>query len=53
MVLNSKHGDDKTYLLVAHNGISRMIRSYFYDMSNEEFSSYGIKNCEILTFTYK
>ena len=45
--------DDKTYLLVAHNGISRMIRSYFYDMSNEEFSSYGIKNCEILTFTYK
>lgn len=45
--------DDKTYLLVAHNGISRMIRSYFYDMSNEEFASYGIKNCEILTFTYK
>lgn len=43
---------DQTYLLVAHNGISRIIRSYFYDMSNEEFAAYGIKNCEILKFQF-
>lgn len=41
---------DKTYLLVAHNGIARMIKSYFEDMGNEEFSAFKIKNCEILKF---
>ena len=43
---------DKTYLLVAHNGISRVIRSYFFDMSNEGYADYGIKNCEILRFEF-
>ena len=33
------------YLLVAHNGISRIIESYFHDMTNEEFAAFGIKNC--------
>ena len=28
---------DKTYLLVAHNGIARVVQSYFYDMTNEEY----------------
>lgn len=42
--------DDKVYLLVAHNGIARVIKSYFCNMSNEEYSAYGIKNCEILEF---
>ena len=41
---------DKTYLLVAHNGIARMVKSYFEDMGNEEFSAFKIKNCEILKF---
>lgn len=44
--------DEKTYLLVAHNGISRVIRSYFYDMTNEEYAAYGIKNCEVLEFHF-
>lgn len=39
--------DDKIYLLVAHNGISRVIESYFRDMTNEEYAGFGIKNCEI------
>lgn len=52
-VLDDCKKRDETVLLVAHNGISRMVRSYFYNMSNEEFASYGIKNCEILKFTYK
>ena len=42
--------DDKIYLIVAHNGISRVVRSYFYDMSNEEYANFGIGNCEILEF---
>lgn len=44
--------DDKTYLLVAHNGIARVVRSYFYDMSNEEYAKFGIDNCEVLSFTF-
>ena len=43
---------DKTYLLVAHNGIARMVKSYFEDMGNEEFSAFKIKNCEILKFEF-
>ena len=43
---------DKTYLLVAHNGISRIIESYFYDMTNEEFAAFGIKNCEIREYKW-
>ena len=42
-----KEAGEKTYLLVAHNGISRIIESYFRNMKNEEFASFGIKNCEI------
>ena len=42
--------DDKVYLLVAHNGIARVINSYFFDMTNEEYSSFGIKNCQILEY---
>lgn len=43
---------DKTYLLVAHNGIARVVRSYFHDMGNKEFARFGIKNCEILEFEF-
>ncbi len=38
----------KNYLLVAHNGIARVVRSYFQDMTNEEYAKYGIGNCEVL-----
>lgn len=38
-------------LLVAHNGIARHVQSYFYTMTNEEFASFGIRNCEILHYT--
>lgn len=47
-----KEEPDKTYLLVAHNGISRIIQSYFYDMTNEEFAAFGIKNCEIREYEW-
>lgn len=42
----------KTYLLVAHNGISRIVQSYFFEMSNEEFARFGVKNCEIRRYTF-
>ena len=45
--------DDKIYILVAHNGISRIVESYFRDMDNEEFSSFGIKNCEIKRYEFE
>ena len=48
-----KESDQKTYLLVAHNGISRAIQSYFCDMTNDEFARFGIKNCEIRKFEYE
>ena len=44
--------EEKTYLLVAHNGIARVIQSYFYDMTNEEFSGFGVKNCEIRRYDF-
>ncbi len=44
--------EDKTYLLVAHNGIARAVKSYFTSMSNEEYAAYGIKNCEVVRFDF-
>lgn len=42
----------KVYLLVAHNGISRIVQSYFRDMTNEEFAAFGIKNCEVRCYRF-
>jgi probable phosphoglycerate mutase len=47
-----KKQTDTTYLLVAHNGIARVIQSYFYDMTNQEFAEFGIKNCELIEYTW-
>ena len=44
--------EDKVYLLVAHNGISRVVQSYFNNMTNEEFSAFGIKNCELKKYIF-
>ena len=41
---------DKTCILVAHNGIARVVQSYFYEMTNEEYAAFGVKNCEILEY---
>ena len=46
-----KNGDEEC-ILVAHNGIVRIVESYFREMDNEEFSSAGIKNCEIKRYDY-
>lgn len=44
--------DDKTYILVAHNGIARVVKSYFCDMTNEEYGDFGVKNCTITRFDF-
>ena len=43
---------DKTYLLVAHNGIARVVQSYFYDMTNEEYAAFGVKNCAVVRYDF-
>ena len=44
---------DKTYLLVAHNGIARVVESYFHDMTNEDYAAAGIKNCEMVEYRFE
>lgn len=45
--------EDKVYLLVAHNGIARVAHSYFYDMTNEEFAGYSMKNCALMEYSWQ
>ena len=47
-----KESEDKTYILVAHNGIARVVQSYFYDMTNEEYAAWGVKNCEVIRYDF-
>lgn len=51
-LLDDLKNDDRTFLLVAHNGISRVIQSYFFDMTNEEYADFGVANCAILRFEF-
>ena len=45
--------DKKTYILVAHNGIARVVQSYFTDMTNEEYAAFGVKNCAVVRYDFK
>lgn len=51
-LLDELKGDDKIYMLVAHNGIARVVNSYFNDMTNEEYGAFGVGNCEIVKFDF-
>lgn len=51
-LLDELRTQEKTYLLVAHNGIARVVHSYFYDMGNEEYAAFGIRNCEIREYQF-
>lgn len=44
--------EEKTYILVAHNGIARVVNSYFYEMTNEEYSAFGVKNCAVVRYDF-
>mgnify|MGYP001711167575 CR=1 FL=1 len=47
-----RQDENKTYLLVAHNGIARVVESYFHDMTNEEYALAGIRNCELVEYHF-
>jgi len=51
-LLDTLAKDDKVYLLVAHNGIARIVHSYFYDMGNEEFAKFSLQNCEFREYHF-
>ena len=51
-LLDELKQDEQTYILVAHNGIARFVKSYFEDMGNEEFAGFGVTNGEICRFEF-
>lgn len=51
-ILDEIKAGDRVCILVAHNGIVRIVESYFRAMDNEEFSSFGIRNCEIKRYDF-
>lgn len=52
-LLDEIRKEDKVYLLVAHNAVARMVQSYFFDMTNQEYARFGIKNCQVVTYEYR
>ena len=42
----------KTVLLVCHGGVCRMVRSYFMDLTNDEYSYYFAPNAELVEYEY-
>ena len=40
----------KTVLLVCHGGVCRMVRSYFMDLTNDEYSYYFADNAELVEY---
>lgn len=51
-LLDDLRMDDNTYILVAHNGIARFVKSYFQDLTNEEFAKFGVQNAEVCEFEF-
>lgn len=51
-LLDEVRESDKTYILVAHNGIARVVQSYFYEMTNEEYAAFGVENCAVLQYEF-
>lgn len=46
-----KHAEEDV-LVIAHGGMSRIVNSYFTDMENDEFTRYGIDNCELKIYSW-
>ena len=52
-LLDEVTASDKTYILVAHNGIARVVQSYFFEMTNEEYAVFGVPNCAIIKYEWR
>ena len=50
--MSKAYSSDKTYILVAHNGIARMVNTYFFEMTNEEFAAFKLQNGEVREYRY-
>ena len=49
--LQETYDANKTILIVAHGGVSRIFRCYFEKIPKDKnLADYGIKNCEIKEF---
>ncbi len=46
-LLRELEGSPERYLLVAHNGICRVLHTYFRDLTNREYLDFSLDNCEI------
>lgn len=44
--IKEKYGD-KNVLLICHGGVSRVINTYFNDLSNDEFFNYELENAKL------
>lgn len=42
--------DGRTVLLVCHGGVCRMVRSYFVDLTNEEYGGYHAPNAQLVEY---
>ena len=51
-LLDELKASDKVYILVAHNGIARVVQSYFYEMTNDEYAAFGVDNCAVLEYRW-
>lgn len=51
-LLDEIKDDDRTYMIVAHNGIARVVKSYFEDMTNEEYAGFGVPNSKLVRFDF-
>jgi broad specificity phosphatase PhoE len=49
--IKEKH-KGQNVLLVCHGGMSRVINTYFFDMENDEFVTFGLDNCEIAKYEF-
>lgn len=51
-LLDELKDSDKVYILVAHNGIARVVQSYFHEMTNDEYAAFGVENCAVLEYVW-
>ena len=51
-LLDEVTASEKTYILVAHNGIARVVQSYFYEMTNDEYAAFGVENCAVVRYEF-
>jgi len=51
-LLDDLKSKDQDTILVAHNGIARVVHSYFNEMTNEQYAAFGVKNCSISSYSF-